>query len=65
MKLIIFIYRILVKNSKGRDNMRGPCIDGRIIIKLILKKKDMKLGIVVTWLRTGTSGGFCEYDMNL
>jgi hypothetical protein len=46
--------------------MRDPCIDGRTILKLILKKQDMK----VQEMELRGSGlepvaGLCEYAMNL
>jgi hypothetical protein len=36
-------YRILVGNLKGRDHLGDLGIDGRIILKWILKKCDMRV----------------------
>jgi hypothetical protein len=33
-------------------------LDGRVILKQILKKWDMRIWIGFVWLRMGTSGGF-------
>jgi hypothetical protein len=41
---------------KGIDHSQNLSVDGRIILKLILKKQDEKwTGLI--WLRIGTSGG--------
>jgi hypothetical protein len=37
-------------------------MDGRIILKWILKKYDEKVWTGFIWLWTGTSGGLCEHS---
>jgi hypothetical protein len=44
-------------NLKGRDNLRDLGVDGRIILKCMLKKKGVRVWAGFIWLRTGTSGG--------
>jgi hypothetical protein len=55
---IRIVYTILVKNLKGRDHSEGVGIDGRIILKWILRKMCGKLWTGFIWLRIGTSDGF-------
>jgi hypothetical protein len=43
-------FRTVVGKSEGKR------LDGRIILKSILKKWDMRLWAGFIWLRTGTSG---------
>jgi hypothetical protein len=44
-------YRILMGRPEGRDHLRDPGVDGRIILKWIFKKWNG------AWLRIGTGGG--------
>jgi len=37
--------------------LEGPGIDGRIILRLIFRKWDMRAWIGSSWLRIGTGGG--------
>jgi hypothetical protein len=43
------------ENPKARDHLGHLSIDGRTILKCILKS--VKMGNRFIWLRTGTSGG--------
>jgi hypothetical protein len=40
-----------------RNNLEDPQVDGRIILKYILKKQDGKAWTGFIWLRLGTSEG--------
>jgi hypothetical protein len=40
--------------------LEDPGIDGRIILKLIVKKWDEKAWIGLIWLRVGQVAGCCE-----
>jgi len=42
---------------QGRDHSENLGVDGRIILKWILRKYGRKLWTVCIWLRIGTSGG--------
>jgi hypothetical protein len=48
-----FWYRDLRK----RDQLEDPGVDGRTILKWILKKWDGELGSRLIWLSIGESGG--------
>jgi hypothetical protein len=41
------------------DHLGDPCVDDRIILKLIFKKWD-GAWTELSWLRIGTGGGSCE-----
>jgi hypothetical protein len=51
--------KILVDKLKERDHLEDPSLDGRTILKQILKKEDedrrTKAGYI--WLSTGRNGG--------
>jgi hypothetical protein len=38
-------------NMKGKDHQEDPVIDGRIIVKLILKEQDMRVYIGFVWFK--------------
>jgi len=48
------VYRILVVKTEGK---RPLGISGRIILRCILKKWDLRSWTGSIWLRTGTGGG--------
>jgi len=51
------VYRVLVGNLKERDRLGDPGIDGRIILRCILRKWDLGVWSGSSWLRIGTGGG--------
>jgi hypothetical protein len=44
-------------NLRGRNHLGEPGVDGRIILKLIFMKCDVRLWTGSIWLRIGTGGG--------
>jgi len=44
-------------NLRIRDHLGDPGIDGRIIIRLIIRKWDLGVWTGSSWLRIGTGGG--------
>jgi hypothetical protein len=50
--------RILSEHLKGRDHLENIGIDGRIILKWILRKEDETAWTEFIWCRAGTSGEF-------
>jgi len=51
------VYRVLVGNRRVRDNWRDPGVDGRIILRWILRKWVVGVWTGSSWLRIGTGGG--------
>jgi len=43
---------------RERGHLEDPDVDGRIILKWILKKWNGGAGTGMVWLRIGTGGGF-------
>jgi len=50
-------YRVLVGNLRERDHLGDPGIDGRIILRWIFRKWDVRAWTGSIWLRIGTDGG--------
>jgi hypothetical protein len=46
-----------IHSPRGRDHVRDLGVDGRIILKWILKKCGVKVWTGLIWLRIGTGGG--------
>jgi hypothetical protein len=51
-------YEILIRRINGKVSHVDVNIDGRIMLKLILEKYNVKLWTGVNWLSTGCNGGF-------
>ena len=51
------VYRVLVGKPEGRNHLRDPGVDGRIILRWILRKWDVGTRTGSNWLRIGTGGG--------
>jgi hypothetical protein len=49
-------YRILVRKPEGKKHLEDLRTDGRIILKLILKRQGGRVWIGFTWLKIGISG---------
>ena len=50
------VNRVLVGKLKERDRLRDPGIDGRIILRWIIRKWDVGVWTGSIWLRIGTGG---------
>ena len=51
------VYRVLVGKCKGRDKLEDPGVDGRIILRWILSKWDVRTWTGLIWLWIGTGSG--------
>jgi hypothetical protein len=51
------VCRVLVAKREGKKHLQDPGLDGRIIIRWIFRKWDVKTWIGLNWLRIGTDGG--------
>ena len=51
------ICRVLVGNLRIKDHLGDPGVDGRIILRWIFRKWDVRLWTGLSWLRIGTGGG--------
>ena len=51
------VYRILVGKPEGKNHLGDPGVDGRIILRWILRKWEGVVGTGWSWLRIGTVGG--------
>ena len=48
---------VLVGKPEGNNHLEDSGLDGRIILRLIFRKWDMRAWIESMWLRIGTGGG--------
>ena len=51
------VYRDLVEKPKGKNHLGDPGVDGRIVLRWILRKWDVGVWTGSSWLRIGTVGG--------
>jgi hypothetical protein len=51
------VYRVLVGNLRDRDHWGYPDADGRIILRWIFRKWDVRVWTGSSWLRIRTGGG--------
>jgi len=51
------VYRILLGKPEGRRPLGDPGLDGRIILRWIIRKLDVRAWTGSSWLRIGTGGG--------
>jgi hypothetical protein len=51
-------YSILIGNLKGKDHLKDITVDGRIIVKRILRKQDVRVWAGIIWPRIGGRGRF-------
>jgi hypothetical protein len=51
------LYRVWWGNLGERDHWGDPGVDGRIILRWIFRKWDVRLWTGFCWLRIGTGGG--------
>jgi hypothetical protein len=51
------VYRVWWRNLRGRDHWGDPGVDGRIILRWIIKKWIVGVWIGSSWFRIGTGDG--------
>jgi hypothetical protein len=51
------MYRVLVGKPDRKDHWGDPSVDGRIILRRILRKWDVGVWTELSWLRIETGGG--------
>jgi len=51
------VYRVLVGKPEGKRTLEDPGVDGRIILRWILRQSDVGAWTGSSWLRIGTGGG--------
>jgi len=51
------VYRFWWGTLGERDHWRDPGVGGRIILRWIFRKWDVRVWTGSSWLRTGTGGG--------
>jgi len=56
LKILSIIEMPRSSNLRGRDNLKDPGIDGRVILRWIFRKWDVGVWTGYIWLRIGTDG---------
>jgi len=51
------VYRFLWINLRKRNHLEDPGVDGKIILRWIFRKWDVRLWTGSSWLRIVTGGG--------
>jgi len=51
------VYRVLVGKPEGKNHLEDPGLDGRILLRWISRKWDVRVWTGSSWLRIGTGGG--------
>ena len=52
------VYRVLIGgNMRERDHLEDPGVDGRIILRWVVRKWDVRAWTGLIWLRIWTGGG--------
>ena len=51
------VYRVLVGKPEGKGTLEDPGVDGRIILRWILRQWGVGDRTGSSWLRIGTGGG--------
>jgi len=51
------VYRVLVGKPEGRNHLEDQSVDGKVILRLIFRKRDTELWTGSRWLRIGPGGG--------
>jgi hypothetical protein len=51
------LFRVSVGKPEGKSHLEDPGVDGRIILRLVFSKWDVRAWTGSIWLRIGTGGG--------
>ena len=51
------VYRVLIRKPEGKCHLKDTGVDGRIILKWIFRKWDVRAWTGSMYLRLGTGGG--------
>ena len=54
------VIRVMMGKPEGRDHLKEPCVDGRIISRLIFRNWNVVEWTGSIWLRIETGGSTCE-----
>jgi len=49
-----------VRKPEGKNHLEDPGIDGKIILRLIMRKRDVGAWTGLIWLRIGPGGNTCK-----